>query len=501
MGMVLDIRTMYFSMALAGLYASMALFFFSAGRYWREGMRYWTLGFAFQGVAWTLIGLRGIVPDVLTIVAANTLLVANYSLHYCGVRDFQGCPCRKSTLFLPATATAVLILFFWVFLDRIFYRAVYIAVVCFLQVVALAWALLCGGHSQERRSQWLTGGIFCVGAALWLHRLIHILLFSQDQVSILESTLVRNGSLGLGLGVVIIPCIGFLLMTRERDERMLRENEERFHQLADSTFEGIVIHDQGKILDVNQSILKMIGYGYDEVIGTDVMRYVAPASRELVLRSMQSGYDRPFEIVLTTKGGSTRTMEVNGKPLAYKGKQARMVALHDITERKKMEEAIRDISLRDPLTELYNRRGFITLGEQQLKAAHRAKRPMLLVFVDVDELKWINDKLGHDQGDRALIDTANILRLTFRESDIIARIGGDEFAVLAIDAADMNPELFSNRIGQDIHEFNRRESRPYRLAVSHGAALYDPESQLSLEQLISAADELMYVQKKAKGNR
>ncbi|MBE0556112.1 MAG: GGDEF domain-containing protein, partial [Proteobacteria bacterium] len=334
-----------------------------------------------------------------------------------------------------------------------------------------------------------------------LHRLIEVLFGSQDHFSLLGSTLVSNAALGLGLGVVIIPSVGFLLMTRERDERMLREDEERFRQLADATFEGIVIHEKGKILDVNQSMLRMTGYGYDEMIGTDGMRYVDDASRELALRSMQSGYDRPYEIRVTRKDGGTLTMEAHGKPIVYRGTQARVVALHDITKRKEMEEAIRDMSLRDPLTGLYNRRGFMTLGEQQLKAAHRAKRPMLLVFLDVDELKWINDKLGHDEGDRALVDTANILRLTFRESDIIARIGGDEFAVLAIDAADMSPEFFSKRIGQDIHEFNTKESRPYRLAVSHGAALYDPESQTSLEELISAADELMYVQKRAKGSR
>jgi diguanylate cyclase (GGDEF)-like protein len=109
----------------------------------------------------------------------------------------------------------------------------------------------------------------------------------------------------------------------------------------------------------------------------------------------------------------------------------------DITERKRMEAEIREMSLRDLLTGLYNRRGFITLAEQQLKAANRAHRPLQLTFADCDRLKWINDTLGHKEGDKALIDTAQILRQTFRESDIIARLGGDEFAILSIDTADM----------------------------------------------------------------
>jgi len=167
-------------------------------------------------------------------------------------------------------------------------------------------------------------------------------------------------------------------------------------------------------------------------------------------------------------------------------------------DRKRMEEEILEMSFRDQMTELYNRRGFITLAGQQIKAANRAKRPMRLTFVDCDGLKWINDTLGHEEGDRALIDTANVLRQTFRESDIIARLGGDEFAVLSIDATDMNPEDFSKRLQQNIDAGNAQEARPYKLAISWGTAVYDPESPISLDELMSSADELMYAQKKAK---
>ncbi|MBU2054385.1 MAG: diguanylate cyclase [Proteobacteria bacterium] len=167
-------------------------------------------------------------------------------------------------------------------------------------------------------------------------------------------------------------------------------------------------------------------------------------------------------------------------------------------DRKRMEEEIREMSFRDQMTELYNRRGFTTLTEQQLKAANRAKRPMRLTFIDCDGLKGINDTLGHEEGDRALIDTANVLRQTFRESDILARTGGDEFAVLSIDAADMNPESFSKRLQRNIDKFNAGGTRPFKLSMSWGTAVYDPESPLSLDELMSSADGLMYAQKKAK---
>jgi diguanylate cyclase (GGDEF)-like protein len=126
---------------------------------------------------------------------------------------------------------------------------------------------------------------------------------------------------------------------------------------------------------------------------------------------------------------------------------------------------------------------------------------MLLTFIDCDGLKWINDTFGHEEGDRALLDTAHVLRRTFREVDIVARLGGDEFAVLSIDAADWNPEELLKRLAQNIHTFNATGVRPYSLSMSWGTAAYDPHAPLSLDALMSAADELMYAQKKEKSAR
>ncbi|MGB5157298.1 sensor domain-containing diguanylate cyclase [Desulfobacterium sp. N47] len=170
----------------------------------------------------------------------------------------------------------------------------------------------------------------------------------------------------------------------------------------------------------------------------------------------------------------------------------------DITKRKLMEQEIREMSIRDQLTELYNRRGFITLAEQQLKSAKRANTRMTLLFLDSDGLKLINDTLGHEEGDKALFDTAEILRQTFRESDIIARIGGDEFAVLVVDSTNMNSTIITQRLQQNIDDFNSKKLKQYILSLSWGATIYEPDSGLTLDKLMSVADELMYIQKRAK---
>jgi diguanylate cyclase (GGDEF)-like protein len=163
----------------------------------------------------------------------------------------------------------------------------------------------------------------------------------------------------------------------------------------------------------------------------------------------------------------------------------------------KGEEALLALSLTDELTGLYNRRRFFVLTEQYLKVAVRKKKSLLLLFIDMDNLKWINDHHGHNKGDQALIDFANILKKTFRESDIIARIGGDEFVVLS-ESTDGNGEILMTRLYENIKDYNAKRSHRYILSISMGTTQFDPEYPISIDELLSKADALMYAQKRRK---
>jgi len=164
------------------------------------------------------------------------------------------------------------------------------------------------------------------------------------------------------------------------------------------------------------------------------------------------------------------------------------------------EETLLVISLTDELTGLYNRRRFFVLTEQYLKVAIRTKRRLLLLFIDMDELKWINDHHGHNEGDQALIDLSKILKQTFRESDIIARMGGDEFVVLFV-SADENSERLLTRLDENLKGHNDQRSRPYPLSISVGIAQFDPEHPISIDELLAKADSSMYTQKRKKPKR
>jgi len=171
---------------------------------------------------------------------------------------------------------------------------------------------------------------------------------------------------------------------------------------------------------------------------------------------------------------------------------------HDISARKRAEDDLKALLLVDELTGLPNRRAFITLSEQALKLAMRMERDVLMIFIDVDHLKYINDTYGHLAGDRALIDTARVLRESCREADIIARLGGDEFVALMTVDSDQTGELVCDRIKSRVAAHNQEINRGHELSLSVGATRSKAEGTM-LADLLAQADTALYEQKRGRG--
>ena len=166
----------------------------------------------------------------------------------------------------------------------------------------------------------------------------------------------------------------------------------------------------------------------------------------------------------------------------------------------RMHEEMRSLLLRDKLTGLYNRRGFFTLVEYLLRMAKRQDRGMFMLYADLDNLKQINDAYGHQEGDLALIETANLLTKNYRESDIIARIGGDEFVVISAGTPGDCIDTILKRLRQALEAYNAKRNRPYALSISAGIAFYDPKNPCSIDELLAQGDRSMYRHKKQKQN-
>jgi diguanylate cyclase (GGDEF)-like protein/PAS domain S-box-containing protein len=294
-----------------------------------------------------------------------------------------------------------------------------------------------------------------------------------------------------------------MLETIEKSDRGLRNSEEKYRLIVEHANEAIVIVQNGKLMYANPKTVQITGYSEEELSAKAFLEFVHPGDRSMVTeryykRIMDQEVPAVYAFRIIDKSGSTKWVEINAVKTAWEGKEATLNFISDITERKELEEELRNMSQRDPLTGLYNRRGFITLAEQQMKIADRMNRGMLLIFVDLDDLKQINDTYGHYQGDRALTDVALLLQKTFREADILARYGGDEFVVLMIETPESGDELFLTRLGEHLEYYNRSEQRPFRLSLSTGFSRYTPGTPVNFNDLLIEADRIMYEQKKAK---
>jgi diguanylate cyclase (GGDEF)-like protein len=161
-------------------------------------------------------------------------------------------------------------------------------------------------------------------------------------------------------------------------------------------------------------------------------------------------------------------------------------------------EELRHLSLRDGLTGLYNRRGFLEISQQLVRVAEREQHKLAVMFVDLDGLKAINDGLGHEHGDRAITEAGELLRSTCRATDLVARLGGDEFVVLAANVDENSTSVLKRRLNDALAARNAQPGRDYQLAFSLGFALYDSLAPLPMEQLISEADARMYEAKQVR---
>ena len=162
-----------------------------------------------------------------------------------------------------------------------------------------------------------------------------------------------------------------------------------------------------------------------------------------------------------------------------------------------MEKEIHDLTLRDDLTGLYNMRGFFLLAEQTLRLARRAKLPFSVLFLDLDGLKQINDRLGHNVGSAYLVETAAVLDANFRNSDVKGRFGGDEF-VVAGQFSVVGIDLAAQRLRSAATDRNEKAERPFPLSFSIGHVTTEYYSTETLKELVTRADNLMYEDKRRK---
>lgn len=296
---------------------------------------------------------------------------------------------------------------------------------------------------------------------------------------------------------------------REKTTLALKELNTELVQILNSTADGIRVIDKNLIMQrVNKPFAEIAGIPEEKLIGIhcyEGFKGHACHTHDCPVQRIFRGEKRvDTEVEVPSQDG--RVIQCIITAIPYYSQEGELVGVvegfRDISDRKEMENRLKKISITDELTGLLNRRGFLTMAEKQLQLCERLNRAIYLLYADIDNMKWINDTLGHIIGDQAIVETADLLTNTCRKADLIGigRLGGDEFAVLMFseDIASCDDHPILDRIGKNIAERNKKADSQYTLSISTGIVQYDPDIYSSTEEFISEGDSAMYSCKKKK---
>lgn len=295
---------------------------------------------------------------------------------------------------------------------------------------------------------------------------------------------------------------------RLQAEETLRDSESRFRSALDSSLDIFTVLDtvrdsEGAIIDFR---VVEVNARAGTVLGVDASRMIGRSLGELLPYAANGALLKSLVRVAETGEATETEIQPRVGPLADKWLSCHIVALgrgvaitaRDVTDRRRTEDDLRALSLVDSLTGLFNRRGFEAVAAQQLKSAEHSTKSSFLFYFDMNDFKTINDTWGHAVGDDALMRMGEVLRLTFRETDVVARMGGDEFVALALNCGEVSNTVLM-RLRTELAQQNARNTLAgiqYELSTGVGIARFSPDAPRSLEALLSIADRELYLDKR-----
>jgi diguanylate cyclase (GGDEF)-like protein/PAS domain S-box-containing protein len=286
----------------------------------------------------------------------------------------------------------------------------------------------------------------------------------------------------------------------KRREEVLVENEEKYKAVMLQSTENIFLADVETrvILEANQSLQRLLGYSLEEIPGLSLYDFVANGQDDIYQKILRILRDRPHykgEMQYRRKDGTLVDVEINVNMVSYRGKKVFCVISRDITPRKLAEKQLIHTATHDPLTGLTNRLVFYDRIAVELARARRNQTSLALTYIDLDRFKIINDTLGHSCGDQLLKAVAERLQNLLRETDTLARMGGDEFMYIL-------PEVESSedvaRVAEKVLDAIRKpfllDGQLQSITASSGTAIY-PIDGKDAETLMKNADLAMYFAK------
>jgi len=263
---------------------------------------------------------------------------------------------------------------------------------------------------------------------------------------------------------------------------------------------------EGRFSFLNPAWEKNCGYAVDEMLGRPFSEFQIPeaaehyknAFRNCLIGESVIGH----ETTCLSNDGDEINLVLNMTPLydsdgVVIGTQG---TAHDVTEQKRADKLLQYISAKDEVTGLYNLHTFMSMTEQQIKNAEREKKEIMVIYSGLDNVDLINEIHDNEAVERLLIDAADILRKTFRETDILAFTGGEEFVVSTLVNSQNTEEMILSRFQDNLDQYNADKEGVLRLYLSIGTSFYDPGNPVPIEYVLSEADEKMHEDRESREN-
>ncbi|QLE97290.1 GGDEF domain-containing protein [Neptunomonas phycophila] len=490
----LDIRTLHAILAIVGFSATITLLALWKSQPYKNGMGYIAFGIGCSFLAGILVSLRGVVPDLISIVLGN-LLFALTSLYVLkGVRVFTRRPMYAHLEWALPVFFVIYFLYFTYVDPNVSARVLGISTVYFTFSLSIVFNLLVPAKPQWQWSARMVALVY-FGFAFSSSVRIYLALSGQSDLPFMETSGIHAWTILMGIFVLGGSALGFSLMSHDALQSQYRILSQGAKQAASS----IIITDAaGKIEYVNRAFEQLTGYSVDEVLGQtpSIIQsdQTKPEVYEKLWRELKAGKTWRGEFYNRKKNGELYWEIASISPVKQRnGETTHYIAIKEnITELKEAEAKIRHLAMHDSLTGLSLKSLCLDRWQHALALAKRNHTKIALMFVDLDGFKSVNDNHGHSYGDKLLIEIARRIASSVRAADTVCRIGGDEFLIMVEGLKDKEDVTeVASKVITNASRPLAIDDQVINISASLGVSFY-PDNGSSFESLLDQADRAMY---------
>lgn len=502
--MILDIKTVILLSCAINFTNVLVLFIlWYQNRKKFQGITLFLIAMILEAIGFFLILFQGVIPDAISIVCANVFIVTGSLIMLIGMQKFF----RKElyqihNYFFMLVYASVLIYYSLVEPDlnaRIIIVSAIIIIINAQTFYLLFYKINLAIHKFVK----LSAMVFLSYVIVSFIRIIFTIKFPDESSEFLDAGLVNSIPIIVYMVLNVLITTSCVLLINGELLFKVECQERKYNSLFFASPYAMVITnlEDGSILEVNSSFTNLMGYAIKDVIGEATLGLNIWASKNEKNKKIEKISEfkkiKGLELELRKKNGEFMTGLVSSEIIFINDKKYILTSISDITEISLMKKVLQEIAMHDSLTQLPNRLLFHDRLGVAISNAQRENKKVAVVFMDIDYLKIINDKYGHEIGDKVLISVGDIFKDSIRKVDTVARFGGDEFVILLWDVGNKNnvTKIIKN-IQEKLQNPINIEGNEFRISLSIGISLF-PEDGTVKEALIGNADKAMYQAKEA----